>query len=73
MVKFQLNDNTILGIVAGISLGIAIVALILYMKKQESPSASEPGVMYTYDEMNRLQSVTPLSQNMQFVRLKQAG
>ena len=52
------------GIIAGIALGIGIV---LVLKKEPStlPVQQETGVMYNYDDKNRLQSITPMN-----IRLK---
>lgn len=52
------------GIIAGIALGIGIV---LVLKKEPStlPVQQETGVMYNYDDQNRLQSITPMN-----IRLK---
>jgi hypothetical protein len=51
------------GIIAGIALGIGI-SLIL-KKEPPLPVQQETGVMYNYDDQNRLQSITPMN-----IRLK---
>jgi len=56
--------------IAGIALALGAVAVILYLMNRTT--STNTGVMYTYDEDNRLQSIMPLNQNTQFVRLKKA-
>lgn len=61
-------DNTVtIALVAGLALGLSIIALFLFLKKNDSG-----GVLYTYDDNNRLQSIMPLNQKTQFMHLKQA-
>jgi len=62
-----MKDSTFIACIAGLALGIGIMAVVLFMLKNNT---TEPGIMYTYDNQNRLQSIVPLNQKSQFVRLE---
>jgi len=62
-----------LSVLIGISFALSVVAIILYLKKQEQQPSMETGVTYVYDDVGRLQSILPTTQPTQFIRMKQAG
>jgi len=66
-----LGENiTWVACIAGIALALGAVAVALYLFNKNT--STNAGVMYTYDEENRVQSILPFNQNAQFVRLKKA-
>jgi len=56
-----------IGLGLGLALGVVLgVTLMLVFKKADTNA----GVMYTYDEENRLKSMVPTNENIQLVTLK---
>lgn len=53
-----MNDTTFIATIAGVALGIGLVLLVIHLKN----SSDGGGALYTYDEDNRLQAVTPISE-----------
>jgi len=64
-----MQDTVWIATIAGIALGVGVILIALYLKKQSSDTA----VAYNYDEQNRLTSIIPIGKNTQFVKLKPAG
>lgn len=59
-----------IGLGLGLALGVVLgVTLMLVFKNNENTANS--GVMYTYDENNRLKSMVPVNENIQLVKLKE--
>lgn len=63
-----MDNSTWIATIAGIALGIGIILAIVILKNKEDNTT---GVMYSYDDQNRLQSIVPA--NAQFVKLKPIG
>ena len=59
-----------IGLGIGLALGLVLGLTLMMVLKNQEPSAGA-GVMYTYDEDNRLKSMTPMNKNIQ-VSLKPA-
>jgi len=58
-----------IGLGIGLALGVVIgITIIMVMKSTEN--ASNAGVVYTYDDENRLKSMTPVNDKVQLVTLK---
>lgn len=58
-----------IGIIAGIALGIGIAILLKKNNTPTPPPSQDMGMMYSYDDQNRLQSVIPMS-NSSLIRLR---
>lgn len=58
------NSSFAIGVGIGVILGFALgVSVVIMLKKPEIPNANvikEAGIVYSYDERNRLQSITPI-------------
>ena len=58
-----------IGLGIGLALGVVIGVTIMIVMKSTENSANS-GVMYTYDDKDRLQTMAPMAKNVQLVAVK---
>jgi len=59
------NSSFAIGLGVGTVLGLALgVSITIMMKKPEIQTADDSGVIYNYDDKNRLQSVLPMNKRL---------